>query len=84
MDRSHVYVQTSYKKSLKQLQSENRCTKIKKYFINNAIKRLMYQNKRKILYKQMLSENRCTKMRIGIYTKQIGNRLDNLVLTKNM
>ncbi len=33
-------------------------------------------------YKQILSENRCTNMRIGIYTKQIGNCLDNLVLAK--
>ena len=68
-----------------QLQSENRCTKLKeKYFINNAIKRQMHQNKRKILYKQIQSENRCTKMRIGIYTKQIGNCLDNLVLAKQV
>jgi hypothetical protein len=63
------------------LQSENRCTIIKeKYFRNNAIKRLIQQNERKILYKQTQSENRCTKMHIGIYTKQIGNCLDNLVL----
>jgi hypothetical protein len=53
-----------------------------KYFRNNAIKRQMHQNNRKILYKQILSENRCTKMHIGIYTKQIGNCLDNLVLAK--
>ncbi len=64
-----------------QLQSKNRCTIIKeKYFRNNAIKWQMQQNKRKILYKQTQSENRCIKMRIGIYTKQIGNCLDNLVL----
>jgi hypothetical protein len=44
----------------------------------------MHQNKRKILYQQILSENRCTKMRIGIYTKQISNRLDNLVLAKQV
>ncbi len=43
----------------------------------------MQQNKIKILYKQTQSENRCTKMRIGIYTKQIGNFLDNLVFTKH-
>jgi hypothetical protein len=56
MDRSHVYVQT-----YKQLKSENRCTIIKeKYFINNAIKRQMNQNKRKIPNKQILSKNRCT------------------------
>jgi hypothetical protein len=42
----------------------------------------MQQNKRKILYKQTQSENRCIKMRIGIYTKQIGNCLNNLVLAK--
>jgi hypothetical protein len=56
------------------LQSENRCTIIKeKYFRNNAIKRQMQQNKRKILHKQMQSENRCIKMRIGIYVgPQIG------------
>jgi hypothetical protein len=42
----------------------------------------MHQNKRKIFYKQILSENRCTKMHIDIYTKQIGNCLDNLVLAK--
>jgi hypothetical protein len=65
------------------LQSENRCTIIKeKYFRNNAIKRQMQQNKRIIIYKQTQSENRCTKMRIGIYTKQIGNCLDNLILAK--
>jgi hypothetical protein len=29
-----------------------------------------------------MSENRCTKMRMGIYTKQIGNCLDKLVLAK--
>jgi hypothetical protein len=40
------------------------------------------QNKRKILYKQTQTENRCAKMRIGIYTKQTGNCLDNLVLAK--
>jgi hypothetical protein len=40
----------------------------------------MKKNKRKILYKQTQSENRCIKMRVGIYTKQIGNCLDNLVL----
>ncbi len=44
----------------------------------------MQENKRKILYKQILSENRYTKMRIGIYTKLIGNCLDNLVLTKQV
>jgi hypothetical protein len=54
----------------------------------------MHQNKKKILHKQCnqktdgleikeLLENRCTKMHIGIYTKQIGNPLDNLVLKKN-
>ncbi len=52
--------------------------------MNNAIKRQMHQNKRQILYKQILSENRCTKMRIGIYTKQIGNCLDNLVIAKQV
>ncbi len=40
----------------------------------------MQQNERKILHKQTQSENRCIKMPIGIYTRQIGNRLDNLVL----
>ncbi len=44
----------------------------------------MQQNKRKILYKQTQSENRCIKMRIGIYTKQIGNYIDNLVLAKQI
>jgi hypothetical protein len=67
------------------LQSGNRCTITQeKYFINNAIKRQMHRNKRKIFSKQILSENRCTKMRIGIYTKQIGNCLDNLVLAKQV
>jgi hypothetical protein len=56
----------------------------RKYFRNNAIKRQVQQNKRKTLYKQTQSENRCTKMRIGIYTKQIGNCLDNLVLAKQV
>ncbi len=37
-----------------------------------------------MLYKQILSDNRCTKMRIGIYTKQIGNCLDNLVIAKQV
>jgi hypothetical protein len=55
-----------------------------KYFRNNAIKRQMHQNKRKILYKQILSENRCTQMCLGIYTKQIVNCLDNLVLAKQV
>jgi hypothetical protein len=54
--------------------------KKEKYFRNNAIKQQMQQHKRKILYKSTQSENRCIKMRIGIYTKQIGNGLDNLVL----
>jgi hypothetical protein len=40
----------------------------------------MHQNKRKIFHKQILSENRFTKMRIGIFTKKIGNCLDKLVL----
>jgi hypothetical protein len=63
------------------MQSENRCAIIKeKYFRNNSIERQMQQNKRKILHKQAQSENRCIKMRTGIYTKQIGNCLDNLVL----
>jgi hypothetical protein len=44
----------------------------------------MHQYIRKILYKQILSEKRCTKMRIGIYTKQIGNCLDNLVLANQV
>jgi hypothetical protein len=44
------------------------------------MKRQMQQNKRIILNKQTQSENRCIKMRIGIYTKQIGNCLDNPVL----
>jgi hypothetical protein len=54
----------------------------RKILHNNAIKTQMHQNIRKILYTQILSENRCTKMHIGIYTKQIGNCLDNLVLAK--
>jgi hypothetical protein len=33
---------------------------------------------------QILSENRCTKMHIGMYTKQIGNYLDSLVLVKQV
>ena len=53
-----------------------------KYFRNNAIKRQMQQNKRKILYKQTQSENRCIKMRIGIHTKEIGDCLNSLVLAK--
>jgi hypothetical protein len=44
----------------------------------------MQQNKRKILYKQKQSESRCIKMHIGIYTKQTGNCLDNLVLAKQV
>jgi hypothetical protein len=44
----------------------------------------MQQNKRKILYKQTQSENRCIKMSIGIYTKQIGNCLNNLVFAKQV
>jgi hypothetical protein len=55
-----------------------------KYFRNNAIKRQMHQNKRKILDKQILSEKRCTKMHIGMHTKQIGNCLDDLVLAKQV
>jgi hypothetical protein len=39
---------------------------------------------KKILYKQTQSENRCIKMHIGIYTKQIGNCIDNLVLAKKV
>jgi hypothetical protein len=82
MDRSCVCSNLLYE-IYEQLQFENRCTIIKvKYFRNNAIKRQMQQNKRKILYKQTQSENRCIKMHIGIYTKQIGNCLDNLVLAK--
>ncbi len=50
------------------MQSKDRCIKIKD----------------KILYKQILSENRCTKICIGIYTKQIGSCLDNLVLAKQV
>ncbi len=38
------------------------------------------QSKDRCNYKQTQSENRCIKMLIGIYTKQIGNCLDNLVL----
>jgi hypothetical protein len=52
----------------------------RKILHNNAIKKQMHQNIRTILYKQIQSENRCTKTCIGIYTKQIGNCLDNLVL----
>jgi hypothetical protein len=58
--------------------------KKRKIFQKNAIKRQMQQNKRKILYKQILSENRSTKMRIGIYTKQIGNCLDSKQVSQLM
>jgi hypothetical protein len=51
---------------------------------NNAIKKQMHKNIRKIHYKQILSENRCTKMHIGMYTKQVGNCLDDLVLAKQV
>ncbi len=44
----------------------------------------MQQNNRNLLYKQTHSENRCINMRIGIYTKQIGDCLDNLVLAKQV
>jgi hypothetical protein len=44
----------------------------------------MQHNKRKILYKQTQSENRCIKMHIGIYTKQIGNCLDDLVIARQV
>jgi hypothetical protein len=51
------------------------------YFRNNAIKRQMQQKKRKILNNKH-SEHRCTNIHVGIYTKQIGNCLDILVLAK--
>jgi hypothetical protein len=56
------------------------------YFGNNAIKRQMQQN---IKDKHLISKqsgHRFTKpeMRIGVYTKQIDNCLDNLVLAKQV
>jgi hypothetical protein len=81
MDRSHVYVQASYMKSMSNcnLKTDNESTSFQK----QLIKKQMQQSKRKNLYKQ-ISENRCTKMRIGMYTKQVGNCLDNLVLAKQV
>ena len=60
------------------------------YFSNNAIKRQMQQSKdrcnkwkEKYLISKQL-EHRCIKMRMSIYTKQIGNYLNNLVLAKQV
>jgi hypothetical protein len=51
--------------------------------MQKEIEKQMHQNKGKIIYKQTQPADRCTKMRIGIHTKQIGNRRDELVLNKN-
>ncbi len=41
----------------------------------------MHHNKRRIFQKQS-NQKKDAKMRIGIYTKQIGNSLNNLVIAK--
>ncbi len=52
----------------------------RKYFRNNAIKRQMQKNKRKILYKQTQSEIWCIKMRIGIYVGYHTRKITLLVM----